>query len=158
MNRASDGPAPPRRPAHLAPAPATSSARSSCTLTPSDWSSTSRLRSSRSGNLSAPSATAGEQRFVVAPEHPVLEFLGDPANPVDLPVLAVEVRPRLVGPEEHAVAADPSALDLGQQPAGSEPDRPRGVGVDLVAVLHPLQELRDELDVPRHAAAEVHQV
>ena len=52
----------------------------------------------------------------------------------------------------------PVLLDLGQQPARAEPDRPRGVGVDLVAVAHPLQELRHELDVARHAAAEVHEV
>src|SRR5689334_13536014 len=100
MNRASEGPAPPRRP-DAPPRPTDSVGRSSWTLTPSDWSSTSRLRSSRSGSLSAPSATAREQSFVVAPEHPVLELLGDPADPVDLPVLAVEVRPGFVRAEEH---------------------------------------------------------
>src|SRR3954449_6466077 len=150
MNPASAGPAPPRRPG--TPSPAVSS----CTRTPSDWSSTSRRRSSR---LKRPgSATAGVQLLVVAPEDPLLELLRDRADPVDLPVLGVEVRPRLVGAEEHAVAADAGLLDLGQQPPRAEPDRPRRVGVDLVAVLHPLQELRDEADVAGHPAAEVHEV
>src|SRR5262245_46286711 len=99
-----------------------------------------------------------ERLLVIAPEHAVLELLRDAADAVELPVLAVEVRPRLVGAEEHAVAADALLLDLGQQPARAEPDRPRGVGVDLVAVADPLEELRDELDVARHAAAEVHEV
>src|SRR4051812_28857438 len=150
MNPASAGPAPPRRPG--TPAPPVSS----CTRTPSDWSSTSRRRSLR---LKRPgSATAGVQLLVVAPEDPLLELLRDRADPVDLPVLGVEVRPRLVGAEEDAVAADAGLLDLREQPPRAEPDRPRRVGVDLVAVLHPLQELRDEPDVARHAAAEVHEV
>src|SRR3954454_12188691 len=149
MKPASDGPAPPRRPG--TPPPVSSSTR-----TPSDCSSTSSRRSSTS--RSARSATARVQLLVVAPEDPLLELLGDRADPVDLPVLGVEVRPRLVRAEENAVAADPGPLDLGQQPAGAEADRPRRVGVDLVAVLHPLQELRDEPDVARHAAAEVHEV
>src|SRR3954454_2414629 len=140
MNPASLGPAPPRRPCIRSP-PVSSSTR-----TPSDCSSTSRRRSSTS--RSARSATAGVQLLVVAPEDPLLELLGDRADPVDLPVLGVEVRPRLVGAEEDAVAADAGLLDLGEQPARPEPDRPRRVGVDLVAVLHPLQELRDEPDVP----------
>src|SRR5919199_404608 len=150
MKPASAGPAPPRRPG--TPSPAVSSS----TRTPSDCSSTSRRRSSR---VSRPrSATAGVQLLVVAPEDPLLELLGDRADAVDLPVLGVEVRPRLVGAEEDAVAADAGLLDLGQQPARAEPDRPRRVRVDLVAVLHPLQELRDEADVARHPAAEVHEV
>src|SRR4051794_11550974 len=150
MNPASAGPAPPRRPG--TPSPAVSSS----TRTPSDCSSTSSRRSSSVSR--PPSATAGVQLLVVAPEDPLLELLGDRADPVDLPVLRVEVRPRLVGAEEDAVAADPGLLDLGQQPARAEPDRPRRVGVDLVAVLHPLQELRDEADVAGHPAAEVHEV
>src|SRR4051812_9772647 len=150
MNPASAGPAPPRRPGTPAP-PVSSSTR-----TPSDCSSTSSWRSSRVST--ARSATAGVQLLVVAPEDPLLELLRDRADPVDLPVLRVEVRPRLVRAEEHPVAADARLLDLGEQPAGPEADRPRGVGVDLVAVLHPLQELRDEPDVARHAAAEVHEV
>src|SRR3954463_14546611 len=150
MNPASAGPAPPRRPG--TPSPAVSSS----TRTPSDCNSTSSRRSS---SVSRPgSATARVQLLVVAPEDSLLELLGDGADPVDLPVLGVEVRPRLVGAEEHAVAADAGLLDLGEQPARAEPDRPRRVGVDLVAVLHPRQELRDEPDVPRHAAAEVHEV
>src|SRR5919108_2208416 len=150
MKPASAGPAPPRRPG--TPAPAVSSS----TRTPSDCSST---RSRRSSRVRSPgSATARVQLLVVAPEDPLLELLGDRADPVDLPVLGIEVRPRLVGAEEHAVAADALVLDLGQQPPCAEPDRPRGVGVDLVAVPHPLQELRDEADVARHAAAEVDEV
>src|SRR3954470_11278725 len=150
MNPASAGPAPPRRPGTPAP-PVSSSTR-----TPSDWSSTSSRRSSTS--RSARSATARVQLLVVAPEDPLLELLRDRADAVDLPVLGIEVRPRLVGAEEHAIAADAAVLDLGQEPARAEADRPRGVRVDLVAVLHPLQELRHEADVARHAAAEVHQV
>src|SRR6185436_3025353 len=150
MNPASAGPAPPRRPG--TPSPEVSSS----TRTPSDCSSTSSRRSSRV--RSPRSATAGVQLLVVAPEDPLLELLGDRADPVDLPVLGVEVRPRLVGAEEHAVAADAGVLDLREQPPRAEADRPRGVGVDLVAVLDPLQELRDEPDVARDAAAEVDEV
>src|SRR3954465_1747423 len=150
MNPASAGPAPPRRPG--TPSPAVSSS----TRTPSDCSSTSSRRSSRV--RSPGSGTARVQLLVVAPEDPLLELLGDRADAVDLPVLRVEVRPRLVRAEEHAVAADAGLLDLGQQPPRAEPDRPRGVGVDLVAVLHPLQELRHETDVAGHPAAEVHEV
>src|SRR4029079_1022991 len=141
MTPASAGPAPPRRPG--TPSPEVSSS----TRTPSDCSSTSSRRSSR--GRSPRSATARDQLLVVAPEDPLLELLGDRADPVDLPVLGVEVRPRLVGAEEHAVAADAGVLDLGEQPPRAEPDRPRGVRVDLVAVLDPLQELRDEPDVAR---------
>src|SRR3954447_3351188 len=146
-NSASDGPAPPRR-------PSSASGSESTTRTPSDCSSTSSVRSSRSRR----SGMRSEGLLVVLPEHAVLELLRDVADPVELPVLAVEVRPGLVGAEEDAVAADAGALDLGQQPARAEADRPRRVGVDLVAVLHPLQELGHEPDVARHAAAEVHQV
>src|SRR6185312_5471411 len=154
MKPASAGPAPPRRPG--TPSPEVSSS----TRTPSDCSSTSSRRSSRvrSPRSATRSATARVQLLVVAPEDPLLELLGDRADPVDLPVLGVEVRPRLVRAEEHAVAADAGLLDLGQQPARAEADRPGRVGVDLVAVLDPLQELRDEPDVARHAAAEVHEV
>src|SRR5262249_40805702 len=148
---ASDGPAPPRR-------LGIASLVSSSTRTPSDCSSTSSCRSSRSGMRSAWSATSGKQLLVVLPEHAFLELLRDAADAVDLPVLAGEVGPRLVGPEEDAVAAHASLLDLGEQPARAETDRPRRVGVDLVAVLHPLEELRDELDVAGDAAAEVDQV
>src|SRR5579875_172950 len=154
-NSASDGPAPPRRPTV---GERRLSGASSITRTPSDCSSTSSVRSSRSGTLGARSATAGEQLLVVAPEDAVLELLRDPADAVDLPVLAIEVRPRLVGAEEHAVAADPGALDLGQQPARAEADCPRGVGVHLVTLLHPLQEPRHQPDVTGDAAPEVHQV
>src|SRR3954464_10178710 len=150
MKPASAGPAPPRRPG--TPSPAVSS----CTRTPSDCSSTSSCRSSSVRR--ARSATARVQVLVVLPEDPLLELLRDRANPVDLPVLGVEVRPRLVGAEEHAVAADAGLLDLGQEPARAEPDRPRRVGVDLVAVADPLEELRDEPDVARHPAAEVDEV
>src|SRR4051794_203097 len=144
MNPASAGPAPPRRPGTPA------SPVSSSTRTPSDCSSTSSRRSS---SVSRPgSATAGVQLLVIAPEDPLLELLGDRADPVDLPVLGVEVRPRLVRAEEHAVAADAGLLDLGQQPPGAEPDRPRRGGVDLVAVLHPPQELRDVGGVARDPA------
>src|SRR4051794_7652547 len=151
MNSASEGPAPPRRPS--VPSPPT-------TRTPKDWSSTSRRRSSSdSGRSMTPrSATAVVHVLEVAPEDVVLELLGDPAHAVELPVLGVEVRPRLVGAEEDPVAADAGALDLREQPARSEADRPRRVGVDLVALLDPLQELRDELDVARHAAAHVDEV
>src|SRR6185312_9375906 len=142
MKPASDGPAPPRRPGTAAPP-------SSTTRTPSDWSSTSSRRSSM---LSARSATTRVELLVVAPEHALLELLRDATDAVDLPVLGVEVRPRLVGAEEHAVAADARALDLGQQPTGPEADRPRGVGVDLVALLDPLEELRHQADVAAHAA------
>src|SRR5690348_5862098 len=130
MKPASAGPAPPRRPG--TPSPAVSSS----TRTPRDCSSTSSCRSS-SVRTWPPSATAGVQLLVVAPEDPLLELLGDRADPVDLPVLGVEVRPRLVRAEEHAVPADAGLLDLGEQPPRAEPDRPRRVGVDLVAVPHP---------------------
>src|SRR3954452_20103141 len=150
MKPASAGPAPPRRPG--TPSPAVSSS----TRTPSDCSSTSRRRSTSVS--SGASATAPVQLLGVAPEDPLLELLRDRADPVDLPVLGVEVRARLVRAEEHAVAADAGLVDLGQERACADPDRPRGVGVDLVAVLHPLQELRDEADVARHPAAEVHEV
>src|SRR6185437_14027059 len=146
---ASEGPAPPRRPGTLV-VPDSSSTR-----TPSDCSST---RSRRSSMSSVRSATTGEELLVVLPEHALLELLRDAPDAVDLPVLGVEVRPGLVGAEEHAVAADPGALDLGEQPARAEPDRPRGVGVHLVALLDPRQELRHELDVPGDAAAEVDEV
>src|SRR5919197_4237051 len=150
MKPASAGPAPPRRPG--TPSPAVSSS----TRTPSDCSSTSSRRSSR---VSRPrSATAGVQLLVVAPEDSLLELLRDRPDPVDLPVLGVEVRPRLVRAEEDAVAADARVLDLGEQPARAEADRPRRVGVDLVAVPDPLQELRHEPDVARHPAPEVHEV
>src|SRR5881398_837725 len=148
MKPASDGPAPPRRPG--TPAPPSSSTR-----TPRDCSSTSSRRSSRSRTRSA---TARVELLVVAPEHALLELLRDVPDAVDLPVLAVEVRPRLVGAEEHAVAADAGLLDLRQQPARAEADRPGGVGVDLVALLDPLQKLRHEPDVARHAPAEVDEV
>src|SRR3954447_22517425 len=148
MKPASDGPAPPRRPGTGAPPAST-------TRTPSDCSSTSRRRSSM---LSARSATTRVELLVVAPEHALLELLRDATHAVDLPVLGVEVRPRLVRAEEHPVAAHAGALDLRQQPARAEADRPRRVGVDLVALLDPLQELRDELDVARHAAAHVDEV
>src|SRR3954454_15803404 len=150
MNPASAGPAPPRRPGTPAP-PVSSSTR-----TPSDCSSTSSRRSSSVSR--PPSGTGGVQLLLVAPGDPLLELLRDRPDPVDLPVLGVEVRPRLVGAEEHAVAADAGLLDLGQQPPCAEADRPGRVGVDLVAVLHPLQELRDEPDVARHPASEVHEV
>ena len=55
------------------------------------------------------SAMPANSLLVVLPEHPLLELLGDAADAVDLPVLGVEVRPRLVGAEEHAVAADARA-------------------------------------------------
>src|SRR6478609_97749 len=88
---ASDGPAPPSRPG--TPPPVSSSTR-----TPSDCSSTTSVRSSRPG-VGGASATTRVQRLVVAPEDPLLELLGDGANAVDLPVLAVEVRPRLSEPK-----------------------------------------------------------
>src|SRR5262245_28149491 len=145
MNSASEGPAPPSR-------PGSGPAVSSTTRTPSDCNSTSSRRSSRRSSMGAIGL------LIVLPEDPFLELLRDVPNPVELPVLAVEVRPRLVRPEEDAVAADALLLDLGQQPARAEPDRPRRVRVDLVALAHPLQELRDELDMARHTAAEVDEV
>src|ERR1700709_1150924 len=114
MNSASDGPAPPRRP--ILPAPPT-------TRTPKDCSSTSRRRSSSDSggrSVTAGSATVVVQVLEVAPEDVVLELLRDPADAVDLPVLRVEVRPRLVGAEEHPVCADAGLLDLRQQPAHAE--------------------------------------
>src|SRR3954447_8935253 len=149
MKPASAGPAPPRRPG--TPSPAVSSS----TRTPSDCSSTSRRRSSSVS--SGASATARVQLLVVAPEDPLLELLRDRADPVDLPVLGVEVRPRLVGPEDRPLAADAGFPNLREQPARADADRPRRVGVALVAVLPPLEELRDEPDVARHPAAEVHE-
>src|SRR5215207_9570596 len=149
---ASEGPAPPRR-------PGSERLVSSRTRTPSDCSSTSSRRSSRPrGTPGARSGIGPVGLLVVAPEHPLLELLRDVAHAVELPVLAVEVRPRLVRAEEDAIAADARLLDLGQKPAGAETDRPRRVGVDLVALPDPLQEPRHELDVARHAAAEVHEV
>ena len=61
-------------------------------------------------------------------------------------------------PKKTRSPPTPVLLDLGQQPARAEADRPGGVGVDLVAVLHPLQELGHEADVAGHPAAEVHEV
>src|SRR5262249_35707792 len=148
MKPASEGPAPPRRPARPRPV-------SSSTRTPRDCSSTTSRRSSSSRT---PLPTAGEELLVVLPEDPLLELLRDAADPVQLPVLAVEVRPRLVGAEEHAVAPHARALDLGEEPAGAEPDGPRRVGVHAVAILHPLEELGHQLDVARHAAPEVDEV
>src|SRR2546430_17621785 len=101
MTPASDGPAPPRRPG--TPAPPSSSTR-----TPRDCSSTSSRRSSRSRTRSA---TARVELLVVAPEHALLELLGDVPNAVDLPELAVEVRQRLVGAEGPPGAAAPGRLD-----------------------------------------------
>src|SRR4029079_1920144 len=93
MNPASAGPAPPRRPG--TPSPEVSSS----TRTPSDCSST---RSRRSSRVRSPrSATAGVQLLVVAPEDPLLELLGDRADPVDLPVLGVDIRTRLHRDERH---------------------------------------------------------
>ena len=55
----------------------------------------------------------------------------------------------------------PSAarLDLGRQPARGEADGPGQVGVDPLAGRDPVEEpAADQLDVPAHPAAEVHQV
>src|SRR3954471_24110932 len=163
MNSASAGPAPPRRaraPAGRAPPRRPSEPSPPTTRTPKDCSSTSSRRSSSDSvaPLAGSSGTVVVEVLEVAPEHVVLQLLGDVAHPVELPVLRVEVRPWLVGAEEDAVAADATALDLGQQPARAEADGPRGVGVDLVALLAPVQELRDELDVARDAAAHVDEV
>src|SRR5262249_13342420 len=119
MNSASERPAPPRR-------DGIPSAASSSICTPSDCSSTSSVRSSivRRAGVRRSSATAGVQLLVVAPEDTVLELLGDPADAVDLPGVAVEARPRLVRAEQDPIAADARALDLGQQPARPEPHRP----------------------------------
>src|SRR5215217_3395049 len=151
MNSASDGPAPPRRPGTPAP---------SSTRTPNDCSSTRSRRSSspRTRPCGAGSSTAGVELLVVAPEHVVLELLRDAPHAVDLPVLGVEVRPRLVGAEEDTVAPDARALDLREHPAHAEADGPRRVRVHLVALLDPLEELRDELDVAGDSAAHVHEV
>ncbi len=55
--------------------------------------------------------------------------------------------------------ADPSPLDLGREPARREADRPRGVGVDALALLDPVEEApAHELDVAAHATAEVDEV
>src|SRR5215207_4337501 len=96
-------------------------------------------------------------RLEVRIEHVCLQVLADRC-PLDLVVLAQEVAPRLVGGEQDAVRADPAALDLGQQPAWAESDCPGGIGVDLVALLHPVQEPRYQLDVPADPAAEMDQV
>src|SRR6476660_5163235 len=109
MKPASDGPAPPRRPSRWGEP-------SSSTRTPSDCSSTSRRRSSIPIVPLLP--TAPVELVVVAPEHALLELLRDVADPVEFPVLAVEVRPRLIGAEEHAVGSHTGLLDLGQEPAG----------------------------------------
>src|SRR3954453_3448004 len=109
MNPASAGPAPPRRPG--TPSPAVSSS----TRTPSDCSSTSSRRSS-SVRTGPRSATAGVQLLVVAPEDPLLELPGDRPDPVDLPVLGVEVRPRLVRAGKNRGGADAGLLALGETP------------------------------------------
>jgi hypothetical protein len=55
--------------------------------------------------------------------------------------------------------ADPAPLDLADQPARREADRPTGVGMDLLAGLDPAEEtLVDQLDVPAHATTEVHEM
>src|SRR5207245_2883307 len=75
-----------------------------------------------------------------------------------LPILSPEVAPRLVGGEQDPIIPDASALDLGQEPPNPETDRPRGVGVEVVALFHPVEEPRDQADVPAHTAPEVNQV
>src|SRR4249919_4361469 len=81
MKPASDGPAPPRRPVRCGEP-------SSSTRTPSDCSSTRRRRSSM---LETALVTACVELVIVAPEHALLELLRDVADPVQLPVLAVEI-------------------------------------------------------------------
>src|SRR5262245_6160520 len=117
---ASAGPAPPRRPSSIG----------ASTRTP-------RLCTSA---ISGPSPAKGGllplvsiQRLEVLVEDAVLELLADWLAR-DLVVLAPEVAPRLVGGEQHAVVADAAALDLREEPADPEPDRPGDVGVDLVAL------------------------
>src|SRR5262249_21763321 len=136
--------APPRRPARPRPV-------SSSTRTPRDCSSTTSRRSSSSRT---PLPTAGEELLVVLPEDPLLELLRDAADPVQLPVLAVEVRPRLVGAEEHPVPPHRRGAGLGGGPGGPEPDGPRRVGGPRVAVLPPLEELGPQLDGARPPAPE----
>jgi len=73
--------------------------------------------------------------------------------------LAGVVAPGFVGGEQHPVMADAASFDLRGQPARREAERPTGVGVDPFAGGDPVEEApTDELDVPAHAAAQVHQV
>src|SRR5690606_37645148 len=90
-------------------------------------------------------------------EHPPAKLLAHRRGG-ELRVFAFELAPRLVGCEQHPVVAHAAALDVGQQPARREADRPAGVGVDLVALLDPVEEPGYQPDVAAHAAAEVDQV
>ena len=73
--------------------------------------------------------------------------------------LADVIAPRLVAGEEQSILADPTPFDLRDQPPRGEPDRPTGVGVDLLARLDPVEEAAsDQLDVGTHPAAEMYQV
>src|ERR1700686_2738161 len=90
-------------------------------------------------------------------EDAVFQFLAD-SGPLDLPVLAPEVAPRLVGSEDDAIMTDPAAFDVSQQPTACESDRPRGVGVDLVTLFDPVEETGHELDVAADPTAEMNQV
>src|SRR5579884_2180976 len=143
---ASEGPAPPFRPSRAG----------SSTWTPKRWSSITSLPSAGS-RPGLPPAVADIEVLEVLPEDPLFQLLAHPGA-VDLPELAVEVAPGLVGGEQHPVTAHPPALDLGQQPAGPEADRPGDVGVHPVALLDPVQEAGHQPDVAADPAAEVDQV
>src|SRR5512132_42719 len=142
---ASAGPAPPRR-----------DSNGSCTCKPKLCRSASRPASCGvSGEASAESVAI--ERLEVGVEHAVLEVFAH-RHTFDLVELTPEVAPRLVRREQDAVRTDTAAFDLGEQPSRPESHRPRRVGVDAVALLDPVKELRDQLDMATDAAAEVDQV
>src|ERR1039457_5770375 len=142
---ASEGPAPPRRES-------------------SPVASTRRPRLCRSvissprfagAVISAPLEAIQVHKILI--EDAVLQFLAD-SGLLDLPVLAPEVAPRLVGREDDPIMTDPAAFDVSQQPTACESDRPRGVGVDLVTLFDPVEETGHELDVSTDPTTEMHQV
>src|SRR5215813_9092019 len=115
------------------------------------------LRIGRCGAAPYPSVLAAVKLLEVLVQDPVLQLLAD-GLPGDLVVLAPEVTPRLVRGEEDAIRAHAPPLDLGQQPANPESDRPGGVGVDAVSLLDPVQEPGHQPDISAYPAAEMDEV
>src|SRR5215212_7445275 len=81
------------------------------------------------------------QALGVVPENVVLELIRD-RRALDLPVLGSKIAPGNIRAEQEPIATDAALLNLAQQPGRTEPNRPRGVGVDLVAFLDQLEEAR----------------
>src|SRR4029079_3581752 len=77
---------------------------------------------------------------------------------VDLPVLTPEIAPGLVRGKQDPILADAATFDFCHQPPSAETNGPRRVAIDAESLLHPIEELRDELDVTTHPAAEMHEI